>query len=406
MEILMTTRLRAALAAVGYVGLTVGAQAAAPPRSATIPFSLDHNRLLIEADFQRKDGTWRKARVWVDAGNPEFSMSDRLARDLGVDLSKAKPVAADKSFETLAPTVRVGGILLSFQGVKSSVSLEPGWLVNVMQADANLPSTVLKHYQVVFDYPRSEFTIGEQGSLKAVGVRVPSRIHPQTGIIQIDAVIEGEAHSFALDNGSSYSFVSEELVRRLTARHPTWPRHQGALGYANIWGWWPNEPDWPMLRLPEFDWGGMRLADVGVAGIPKRMVEWYSQKAAGPVNGFLGANVLKTRRVQIDYRSGAVYFEERPNANSHDMDLVGLAVRPEPDGGYSVLGVARKDGRPAAVGVEVGDKLLKIDRLTARGATMGAVVDALRGKAGDVHTLLLERRGKPFQVEAKVERFL
>jgi hypothetical protein len=406
MEIGMTTRLRGVLAAIGCFGLLVGAQAAEPARSATIPFTLDHNRLLIEAEFQRKDGTRRKARVWVDAGNPEFSMSHRLARDLGVDLSTTQPKAADKSLETPPPTVRVGGILLNFQGVKSTVVFEQGWLVNVMQADANLPSTVLKHYQVVFDYPRSEFTLVEQGSLEPIGVRVPSHFHPLTGIIQIDAVIDGEAHSLALDNGSSYSFMSDELVRRLMGRHPTWPRHLGALGCANIWGWWPNEPDWPMLRLPELEWGGMRLADVGVAGLPKGMVEWYSQKAARPVDGFLGANVLKTWRVQIDYRSGAVYFQQRPNVNPHDMDLVGLAVRPESDGSYSILGVARRDGKPAVVGVEVGDKLMKIDRLTVPGATMGAVVDALRGKPGDVHTLLLERRGKPFQVEAKVERFL
>jgi hypothetical protein len=406
MEIEMTTRRRGTPAVIGWLGLLAGAQAAEPIRSATIPFTLDHNRLLIEADFQRRDGTWRRARVWVDTGNPEFSMSDRLARDLGVDLSRSRPRAADKSLEVPPPAVRVGGILLSFQGVKSSVVFEPGWLVNVMQADANLPSTVLKRYQVVFDYPRSEFTIAGQGSLKPIGVRVPSRFHPQTGIIQIDAIIDGEAHSFALDNGSSYSFMSDESVRRLMGRHPTWPRHHGALGCANIWGWWPNEPDWPMLRLPVVEWGGIQLADVGVAGIPQRMIERYSQKAARPVDGFLGANVLKTWRVHIDYRRGAVCFEQRPDINPHDMDLVGLAVRPEADGGYTVLGVARRDGKPAVVGVEVGDKLMKIDRLTVRGATMGAVVDALRAKPGDVRTLLLERRGKPFRIEAKVERFL
>jgi len=89
-----------------------------------------------------------------------------------------------------------------------------------------------------------------------------------------------------------------------------------------------------------------------------------------------------------------------------DRDLLGLALRPEPDGSYSVIAVATKDGKPSVDGVEPGDKLLEVDSLKATGATMGTVVDALRGAPGDTRTLLLERNGKRFKVVARVERFL
>ena len=51
---------------------------------------LDHNRMLVDAEFQREDGTWRKVRLWVDTGNPDLFMSDPLARDLGKNLPASR----------------------------------------------------------------------------------------------------------------------------------------------------------------------------------------------------------------------------------------------------------------------------------------------------------------------------
>ena len=384
--------------------------------SVTVPVVLDHNRMLVDAELQRKDGTWRKARLWVDTGNPDFFISETLARDMGVDLSAAGEKTADgkvPELEVPPPTgVRIGGMPLSFQGVRSKVMFEPRWLFSTMHNEANLPSTVLRQFQVVLDYPGLRLTLAEPGKVKPRGVRAPASVHPKTGIVQIDAVIDGDRFSFALDNGASYSFVSHELLERLSQQHPGWPRSTGALGCANIWGWWPEEPAWPILRIPEIQWGSVRLAGVGIVGLPKffpngaGIGEWYSQKTARPVDGFLGPNAFKAFRVEIDYANGAVYFEKGAELDSHDLDLVGLTLRPEEDGSYQVIGVARKDGKPAVEGVSPGDKLLEIGALKATGATMGTVVDALRGKPGDVRTLVLERNGKTFKVEAKVERFL
>lgn len=381
----------------------------------TVPVILDHNRMLVDAEIQRKDGSWRTARLWVDTGNPDFFISEDLARDLGIDLSAAERTLEGHTqpLEIAPPAgIRIGGMPISLAEVRSQVLFTPAWLFSTTHSDANLPSTVLRHYQIVFDYPALLLTIGRPGGLIARGIRVPASVNPQTGIVQIDATIGGDSLSFALDNGASFSFVSDDVFDRLSQSHPDWPRSEGALGCANIWGWWPAEPQWPLMRVPEIRWGPVPLVGVAVVGLPKifpngiGLGTWYSQKTARPVDGILGPNAFKALRVEIDYAGGAVYFDKGAPVDISDMDLVGLTLRPEADGGYSVIGVAMKDGRPSVKGVEPGDRLLQVGDLKTNGATMGTVVDALRGKPGDIRRLVLERKGRQFSVEAQVLHFL
>ncbi len=349
--------------------------------SVTVPFMLDHNRMVVEADVQRKDGTWRKARLWVDSGNPEFFASEALAG--------AEPPIA----------VRLGGTTLNLEGVTSKVLREPRWVFGAIGIDGNLPSTVLRKYHVIFDYPAMKLTLAVPGALKPRGLRASASIHPETGIVQIDGTLDGELKSFALDNGASYSFVPDDLLAQLSARHKEWPKRTGAVGAANIWGWWPKEETWPLLRVPAIDWGGVHLSDVGMAGLPKGFAEWYSKKTARPVAGILGANAFKSLRVEIDYEAGAVYFEPGAASGAHDMDLVPLTLRPEEDGTYQIIG-------SAAPGVQAGDKLIQAGAVKMQGATLGAAVDALRGAPGEIRTLLLDRQGRSLNVEVRIARLL
>jgi len=384
-------------------------------KSVTVPVTLDHNRMLVEAEIQQKDGRWRKAILWVDTGNPNFYLSEPLARDLGIEISTAGKTANENVNPEVPPPagVRIGGMRLDFEGVRSKAMFQPHWLFSTMHNDANLPSTVLKRYQIIFDYPKRQLTIAQPGRLEPRGVRSSASVNSQTGIVQIDATIDGEKFSFALDNGASYSFASLEVVERFLKRHADWPRMTGTLGCANMWGWWPPEEQaLPVMRFPEIFWGQTLLTEVGIVGVPKlgpngpTLGAWYSQKASRPVDGFLGPNAFKAFRVEIDYAGGAVYFERGAEFDVHDMDIVGLTLQPQADRSYRVIGVAQKDGKPAVNGVESGDKLLRVGNLNATGATMGTVVDALRGNPGDVRILLLERNGKTFKIEAKVARFL
>jgi hypothetical protein len=384
-------------------------------RSATAPFVLDHNRMLVDAVIDRSDGTSRKIRLWVDTGNPEFFMTEELARDLGIDLSAAdnQQGGTFQSLEVPAPTgIRIGGMPLDFTGVTSKVMFQPRWLFDTMHNDANLPATVLKKYQVVFDYPAREITIAEPGSAKPRGTRAPASVHPETGIVQIDAVIDGDSLSFALDNGASYSYTSADAVSAWIERHPEWLRCAGAIGCANIWGWWPQEQEWPVVRIPAIEWGTVRFKDVGIAGLPNFFPNgsdvgaWYSRKTARPVMGFLGPNAFAAYRVEFEYAGSSVYFEKKAETDTHDMDLVGLTLRLGADGVYEVVGAATAEGKASVEGVKPGDRIVQIDGVEMKGATMGTVVDALRGKPGDIRVLILERDGERLRVEARVERYL
>jgi hypothetical protein len=64
-----------------------------------------------------------------------------------------------------------------------------------------------------------------------------------------------------------------------------------------------------------------------------------------------------------------------------------------------VAGVAEFAGQPAVADVAVGDRLLRVDDFAVTGATMGCVVDALRGCPGATRTLELEREGRRFTVK-------
>lgn len=380
-----------------------------------MPFRLDHNRMLVAGQMPKADGTWRDVVLWVDTGNPEFFLSEELANDLGMDLSGQERTQDGRIKPLPVPSpsaIKIGTLGVQISGIPTKVMFDPKWLFTTMHIDANLPSTVLKNFHVVFDYPKRELTLAEPNSMEPRGEKAPATIHEQTGIVQIDATIDGQPFSFALDNGASYSYVSQEDLNALLNGYPAWPRMSGAVGCANIWGWWPGEFDWPVTRVPEIQWGGVALRDVGLAGLPnffgdgKDLGEWYSLKSAKPVDGFLGPNAFKAFRVAIDFPNSAVYFERAAEFDPRDMDLVGLTLRPLPDLSYEVTGIARVDGKKTVDGVEPRDKLVRIDDLEVQGATMGTVVDALRGAPGDIHTLTFDRAGQRIVVQATVKRLL
>ena len=98
-------------------------------------------------------------------------------------------------------------------------------------------------------------------------------------------------------------------------------------------------------------------------------------------------------------------WEAGPPSAAGDLDIVGLTLRPETDGGFTVAGVATRNGAPAVAGIEAGDKLVRVDDVAVAGATMGTVARALRGAPGTNHRLVVLRDGKTISVNAPVTRF-
>jgi hypothetical protein len=217
--------------------------------------------------------------------------------------------------------------------------------------------------------------------------------------------IEGQKASFALDNGASYTFVSQDWLAEALAAHRDWPHRTGALGCANMWGW-PTEAKWPLARVPAISCGKARLPGVGVAGLPKAVFKWYSRKTAEPVTGLLGPNAFRGCRVEIDFERQLVHIDGSKSSPLNDQDLVGLTLQPTGDGRFVVLGVSVFEGLPAVKNVAPGDNLVQVDGVKTRGRGLGAVVDALRGLPGDERVLVFERQGKTFTVKARVRRLL
>jgi C-terminal processing protease CtpA/Prc len=100
-----------------------------------------------------------------------------------------------------------------------------------------------------------------------------------------------------------------------------------------------------------------------------------------------------------------IYLSGSGKAGS-DMNAVGLTLRPESDGRYTILSVIEVDGKPAVSGVKAGDVLLGVDGAPVAGATMGQVWSLLGGDPGQVRKLVVERGKERMTVEATVQRFL
>jgi len=71
-----------------------------------------------------------------------------------------------------------------------------------------------------------------------------------------------------------------------------------------------------------------------------------------------------------------------------------------------VIGVPDYEGKPAVAEVKAGDVLVAIDKVPAKGSTMGQIWSLLGGDPGETRMLTLERDGKQFTVNATVRRFL
>src|SRR6476661_5760196 len=129
------------------------------PRSATVPFLLEDNRVFVDLTFTKPNGSPRIARFWVDTGGGGFRMAEPLARDLGLDLSgKAMEEEGAKFWAVTPPAVRIGNLPLDMKDARVFVmmgqrTIQPGF----NHAEGVLPGHVLQRYQVVIDYGTQRF---------------------------------------------------------------------------------------------------------------------------------------------------------------------------------------------------------------------------------------------------------
>jgi hypothetical protein len=379
---------------------------ATDPKSVTVPATIDHNRVVIDADVSLPDGSTRRVHAWVDNGNPDLELSRRLATLLGLAVS-----CDDHECSSPPPReIRIGGMTIPLGVVKEAkIPLKPvnaaAVLAPGMNAEINIPSAVLRHYDVLVDFPEHKFSIGAPGTIHFRGSSGKVLVNAENGLIQVPSQIERKKYNLALDVGASIGFLSQEVFDRLAADHPDWPHITGAVGSANMWGL-DEEPKWKVMRLDRVQFGPLFLTDVAVVDFPKDRMEFFNKRAGVPTVGLLGANELQNYRVGLDYAHATVYFDIGRMFTFPDFDVIGLILRPEDDGRFTILGVAEFEGKLSVDDVQVGDHLIAVDGIPVRGSTMGQVWAMLGGTANQERRLTIERAGGQSTVVAQVRHFL
>jgi hypothetical protein len=397
------------------------APTASEPKSVTVPITLDQGRVVIDVDLLLPDGSTQRVRGWADNGNPDLYMSQRVASLMRLavhcdgQVCKGTPESPGAALE-----IAIGGMKISLSPMREMIretKIPAGTpaLVPGMSAEINIPSTILRKYDVLINFPDRELTIGPPGQLKFNGVKSKMRVNAD-GLIQIPGKIGNQNYDLGLDLGSSVNSLSEELFDKLANAHPDWPHMTGTVGPFNS-GELASEPKWRVMRLDRVQCGPLFLTDVAVAALPRDRLTGLTPGLTSGLSsidqrpGFATAAVLSSEamlnyRVGLDYAHSAVYFDIARTVRFPDFDVVGLILRPEGDTGFTIVGVADFDGNPSVPDVQAGDHLVAIGDIPVAESTLGQVWSLLEGSPGQERKLTIERSGKPFTVVARVQHFL
>jgi hypothetical protein len=179
----------------------------------------------------------------------------------------------------------------------------------------------------------------------------------------------------------------------------------GAVGPANLEGS-EDELKRKLMRVERLQFGPLFFTNVAVVDFPVDRQPFFEKRAGVATAGLLGANALLNYRVGLDYAHSTVYFDVGRLFNFPDFDVIGLILRPEDDGRFTILGTADRNGEPSVEGVQAGDHLVAIDGIPVPGSTMGQVWSMLGGEPGKERILAVDHSGKQFTVAAKVWHFL
>lgn len=377
-------------------------------RSATVRMEIRDDRIFVPLRVVGPRGKSVVARFWVDSGGDIVVLSGLLAHELG--LQPSGPVSVGMGQTPLQavtkPQISIAGmgIDLTDVNVLASSSETSRDAFAGVDAEGFLPATVLKRYEVVFDYPARSFTLAQPGSITHRGTPVDIGVQPKTGFARVRVTVGRQTYGFMLDTGAAYTCVSRTLMDGWTAEHPFWPHSAGAVGAANMVG---KEFDASneLLRIPEVRWGPFLLKDVGMVSRPAGVFEEaVSADMTEPIVGTLAGNVLRHFRIDLDYPAGIAYLESGRMLGDVDLDCVGLIVQVKGDGTVLVSGVSRKNGRPEITGVQAGDTLLRVDHHDVTGASLAAIHEYLSGTVGDQKRLTVRRGKQTFSISAVVTR--
>ena len=160
----------AALAITGFVF-------AQPSKPATIPITLDHNRIIIDVYLPLPDGSSKRVRAWRVPQVPEMMLASAWPRSSVQTRAGSRAAPATPPREMLIGDLKIA--LSAIQAAYIAGDVPNDVMVPGMGAEITLPSTVLRSFDVVIDYANRQFTIGEPGSIAFKGLPTKVQVSPR-----------------------------------------------------------------------------------------------------------------------------------------------------------------------------------------------------------------------------------
>ncbi|MBY6241358.1 peptide-binding protein [Methylosinus sp. Sm6] len=386
-------------------------QATADGVAASTPMILDGDQILFEIEAETPDGAWRRCLALLNMGQAPPVLRRGLYDELEIAGGRALRLRiGGRRIEIAAAAVRS-------EPERAAGERQFGPFFPSRRVDMVLQSGALSNGGIVLDYPARRLVFAASGALPADGVAAPIRVDRRTGLALVDAQIDGATHAFVIDAGSPYSWTRGALASSWAARHPEWLRAKGAVGPANYNMLdLPFEKDGLMLRIPQIMIGPLAMRDIGVMGsgpslspvvdsiFGEAFWDIWQANAGEPVAGWLGANVLKTYRLTIDYPRAMSYWRKMSEPDPRELDVVGVTLVYE-SGRYFIGGVARKSGLASVAEASIGDEIVAVDGMAMRGAPREAALSALHGAPGERKLLRIARKGLERDIEARVDHY-
>lgn len=276
---------------------------------ASVPLIVEGNRPFVDVTFRRADGSSKTGRFLVDTGGGGFLLTEKLAKDIGLSWGQVQKEEGEAFAMVNTPAeARIGNVTLELQPERVLVIIGKDNMLPPVapgRADGMLPGHVLARYHVIFDYPAGIFTLARPGVLKPEGNEYSMPVNRATGFPRTEIEVDGKTHGFLLDSGAAFTMVSEALLKSWGDAHSDWPRHQGAYGDAKLLGGQTIET----MFVPKASWQGLSIGELGVTSQREGTFEKYmSSMMSAPIVGALGGNVLKSFRIELDYKNEKLYL--------------------------------------------------------------------------------------------------
>jgi len=356
-----------------------------PAAPVTIPAQLNQRHILLP--------------VRVNGGEPVTFILDTGAGMTVLDKSYAQSLGIATKGRMQAAAAG-GGVPLELAG---GVTLQLGDLTHVTESvgvldlgtirrsfnvtlGGILGYDVLAQYATTLDYTTPSVTFSDPERAAASADSIPFEV--SNSFIQVRGKVNDDREIlFLLDTGAGFTILPKAVAEALPGQRLRGNQAMGAEG---------GRLPMTMVRVPRLTIGSHTLTDLVCA---------YSEADAGQLGGalgllaregmgLLGGDVLSRFRVTINYHRRTLDLQPNTPASAvrtDDWVQVGLQCIHD-ETGYLVRGVLSPSPAERA-GIQVGDRVIRIDGQEIAGLKPDEVSARLRGREGSTVELVIERNG-------------